>query len=329
MAEAAQQTTPDVKGKRQRSPAYPGINLAQAIKRADEFYQHEKRNPAGFNAAAQHWGYSATSSGVLITAAALKSFGLMTELESGSGGRTFKISELGLRIVADKRPDSSERDAAIRQAALMPKIHAQLWRKYNGSLPSDTELSHRLNWDWQFNENAIPVFIKEFRDTISFAKLSESDTISEAGEDTDAETQAKAKIGDYIQWESGGMLRLPQAKKLVSFTPDGGFAFVEGSLTGIPVAEIIPAEAPVPDPPKPQFNPRVSEGGGSKGTQNMRQDVFSLTEGEVVISWPTPLSQASIDDLKDWMKILERKIARSLATNDEQKSASTGAEEQQ
>ncbi len=314
MAETATQTKPEAKSKRQRSPAYPGINLAQAIKRTEEFYQHEKRNPASFNAAAQHWDYSPTSSGALITIAALKSFGLMAELESGSGGRTFKVSDLGLRIVADKRPDSAERNAAIKQAALMPKIHAQIWRKYNGSLPSDTELSHRLHWDWEFNENSIPNFVKELRDTISFAKLSESDNISEAGEDTGIEdAQQKPKIGDFIQWEAGGVLRLPQARKLVSFTPDGGFAFVEGSNTGIPVAEIIPADAPLFDPLRQQqFNPKKHEGVKTGGTQNMRQDVFSLAEGEAVLSWPTPLSQDSIKDLEDWLAIVKRKIARSV-----------------
>jgi hypothetical protein len=45
----------------------------------------------------------------------------------------------------------------------------------------------------------------------------------------------------------------------------------------------------------------------------MKQDVFSLAEGEVVLSWPTPLSADSIEDLKAWLKIMERKITRSTA----------------
>ena len=45
----------------------------------------------------------------------------------------------------------------------------------------------------------------------------------------------------------------------------------------------------------------------------MKQDVFSLAEGEVVLSWPTPLSADSIEDLKAWLKLMERKIARSTA----------------
>jgi hypothetical protein len=44
----------------------------------------------------------------------------------------------------------------------------------------------------------------------------------------------------------------------------------------------------------------------------MRNEVFSLDNGgEVVITWPSPLPPAVIADIKDWLKIVERKIARS------------------
>jgi hypothetical protein len=43
-----------------------------------------------------------------------------------------------------------------------------------------------------------------------------------------------------------------------------------------------------------------------------RQDVFSLAEGPVTIQWPASLSSESIQDLGDWLKILERKIKRSV-----------------
>jgi len=46
----------------------------------------------------------------------------------------------------------------------------------------------------------------------------------------------------------------------------------------------------------------------------MQEDVFSLSEGRASFQWPTPLSKDSIEDLKDWLKILERKISRSVET---------------
>ena len=305
----------DIKKKKHRSPAYPSINLAAAIKRAEEFYRHEVRNPASFNVAATHWGYKPTSSGALLTAAALKSFGLMNELESASG-RTLQLSPLGLRIVADKRPDSADREAAIKEAALKPKIHAAIWRKWNGTLPSDAELTYRLENEWEFNVNSISGFVRELRDTISFAKIAASDKVSPGEEDThDDEESPNVKVGDLIQWESQGMLQFREPKRVRGFSDDGRFVFVGEDPTGIPITEVTVEEAAPADPPKPPIVvPPLRVMRNSGGSASMRQDIFSLAEGEVVLSWPTPLSIDSINDLKDWLKIVERKITRSVET---------------
>jgi hypothetical protein len=304
----------NTKKKKHRSPAYPAINLAQAIKRAEEFYKHEGRNPASFNAAAAHWTYKPTSSGALLAAAALKSFGLMDEVESATG-RTLQLSALGLKIVADKRPASPEREAAIKEAALKPKIHAAIWRKWNGTLPSDPELAYRLENEWKFNTNSIQTVIRELRDTISFAKLVASDNISVGDEDTQ-EDEPPIKVGDFIQWESQGMIQFVEPKRVTGFSEDGEYLFVEGSLTGIPVTEASVEEAPASAPKLPAVPPlasiRGARGAPGGGSHNVRQDVFSLSEGNVILSWPTPLSQNSIDEIKDWLKSVERRISRSV-----------------
>jgi hypothetical protein len=69
----------DVKRKRQRSPAYPFINLETALRRAKEFYEKEVRNAVNIKIAAKHWGYEEKSSGGLQTAATLISFGLLRD----------------------------------------------------------------------------------------------------------------------------------------------------------------------------------------------------------------------------------------------------------
>ena len=44
----------------------------------------------------------------------------------------------------------------------------------------------------------------------------------------------------------------------------------------------------------------------------MRNEVYSLESGEeVVITWPHPLPSTEVDDIKNWLKIVERKLARS------------------
>jgi hypothetical protein len=316
----ADTVTAAAKAKKHRSPTYPGINLQQAIKRAVEFYEKEHRNPASFKAAVSHWDYSEKSSGALVTAAALKSFGLLDEIDAGTG-RTFQVSPLGLKIVADKRPESSERDAAIREAALRPKIHAEIWRKYNGRLPSDAELQYRLENDWHFNTNAIGAFIKELRDTISFAKVTESDKIGETG--GDEELEPDVQVGKFVQWISRGVEQFKQPKKVVGFSNDGKYGFVEGEKTGVPVEELEicdpPAQTPPPVPPALKWTRRELQPPPAGGS-HMRNEVFSLDDGgEVVITWPSPLPTEVIADIKDWLKIVERKIARSVEKPEETK----------
>ena len=43
-----------------------------------------------------------------------------------------------------------------------------------------------------------------------------------------------------------------------------------------------------------------------------RNDVFSLSEGTVSLSWPKNLSEESFQDLSDWLDLLKRKIERSV-----------------
>jgi hypothetical protein len=44
----------------------------------------------------------------------------------------------------------------------------------------------------------------------------------------------------------------------------------------------------------------------------MKEDVFSLQEGDVTLQWPEAMSADSYQDLEDWTKLLLRKIKRSI-----------------
>jgi hypothetical protein len=153
-----------------RSPSYPAIDLKSAIDRAQVFYMHEKRSESSVSVAAQHWGYSIASSGGKQVLAALIAYGLMED-KGSADQRRVKLTDLALRILLDEREDSSERDEALRRAALMPKIHAELFAKWPNELPSNPNLRHYLLIEKKFNENAVDDFIKELRITADFAKL--------------------------------------------------------------------------------------------------------------------------------------------------------------
>lgn len=54
----------------------------------------------------------------------------------------------------------------------------------------------------------------------------------------------------------------------------------------------------------------------------MQEFVVPLSEGRAVFQWPTTLSKEDVEDLKDTLKVLERKIIRSLPEeSDKEKSA--------
>ena len=210
-------------------------------------------------------------------------------------------------------PESDPRRLkAIKEAAISPSIYAELIEQYRDTnLPNDDTLGGELIAYKGFNPNSVKEFLKAFRETMDFAGLSD---LSMLGSESKAEPgKEQPKIGDFVQWEHNGKWGLPVAKKLVKFSDDGQFGFVEGSNTGLPVSEIIPAEAPEQLPSlatRREVMRGFDQGRRFAQGANMKQDVFSLAEGEVVLSWPTPLSAESIEDLKAWLKIMERKITR-------------------
>jgi hypothetical protein len=188
-------TQPKSKGTKLRSPAYPGINLETAIKRADGLYKKERRNAVPYPVAVSHWGFGAKSSGGLVAVAAMKSFGLIQDVERGPSGRVIKLTDLAFQVLLDERPDSAERAAAIKHAALMPRIHGAIWKKYKTTEGvSDANLKHDLVFNFKFNENTVDEFIKEYKDTIRFAKLAESDTLS-------VELEDKIRLEDEVEEE--------------------------------------------------------------------------------------------------------------------------------
>lgn len=291
----------DDEPRRHRSPAYPFINLETAIKRAKAFNDAEGTTAAFVPAAVKHWNYEAKSSGGLQTIAALISFGLMTDEGTGQK-RKVKLTEMARRILLDTRQDSSERDTLVKKAALMPKIHQALWVRWGADRISDENLRHHLlfEWDPRFNETTVDAFIREYRDTIKFAKLINSDTV--APEVKDNGGKYVPKVGDYVQWEAGGMLRLPAPKRITQILNDD-FVRVEDTLTGIPITELIPESGPDAKP-EGQTKPPLKT--------FMQEMVVPLSSGSrAVFQWPVDLKQEDVEDLKDSLKMLERKILRS------------------
>jgi hypothetical protein len=301
------------KRKRTRSPAYPFVNLETAIARAKEFWDKEQRNAANVNVAMTHWGFVAGSSNGAQTVAALTSFGLMQD-EGIGDKRKVRLTQNALRIILGTDP--KERAELVKQAALAPKIHQQLWETLGNDPPSDAQLRHTLLLEWPtpFNENAVDGFIREYRDTIAFAKLSKSDTVASEVKDNGGDEASKPpyvpKIGDWVQWEHNGVLGLPKPERIKGFAPGGEYAYVESQHGAVLVSELIPAEAPSSNSPKlPEANAqRMSP----PPKTYMQEFVVPLSGGsKAVFQWPSALSAEDKADLQDSLKIVERKILRT------------------
>ncbi len=155
------------KAKRDRSPSFPFIGLGKAVSRTQQFYEQAKRFDARIADAAKAWELGATSSATLQTAAALLAYGLLEDSGS-SGDRKLKISDLGFKILVDQRP--GEKEAALSEAALKPKLIAEMAEIWKDGRPADALCISELRLDRGFSEESAEKFLKVFDDTIQYTK---------------------------------------------------------------------------------------------------------------------------------------------------------------
>lgn len=250
------------KSKKERSPNYPSVDLKTAIAKLKLFYALEKKQSAPMLVAVKHLGHSSASGPARVLVSTLVKYGLMEE-EGRGDDRKLKVSRLGLNIILDEQPISRERDEAIRQAALKPKIMAHLWGKYGTELPSEATTRTYLIRDLHFTDAAAGELIRVYKDSIEFAKLTGGGTITggeEEGEDDgdEKEDRLPVKIGDYVQWTNAGQDQFSPLRRVRWVSDDGAWAAVDGSGTGMPVAELTVGEKPMdanrqqpPIPPAP------------------------------------------------------------------------------
>lgn len=163
------------KRRKGRSPAYPAIGLKEAIERAYVLLRFEGRHPAPIEVVIKHWGYAAKSSTGLVIVAAMKRFGLIEDMAGAT--RRIGLSDVGYRLAADEKGVNPERQRLLQEAALKPVIHAELWERYGKKLPSDDSLGYELKTERRFTDAGIKEFIPQFRATLDYAGLLDSDKV--------------------------------------------------------------------------------------------------------------------------------------------------------
>lgn len=231
--DAAQTTNGEGGGSSIRSPSFPFIDLETAIGRAAEFYEREKRNSAPLEVAVGHWGYSSKSSGGKQTTAALRAYGLL------AGRGRVSLTPRALKIVVQGAPD---RDKAVREAALAPDEFKKLWEVHGAELPSDQSLRHDLVINRGYNENSVDDFIKNYKNTVAYARLDDSASMSVAGSDPE-ETDIPPEGADmHAQDAARKPPPSPPPRPFVGDLPPVTFPLPRGNVVEIRLKKSITAK---------------------------------------------------------------------------------------
>ena len=240
---------------RHRSPNYPGISLRSAVAKIQALYKADGLAASPKDAAIKHFGYANPHGEAGRVLSALKGFGLIEETSD-----RIKLTQRGINIAVRPEGDPA-RAAALRDAAIGPAIYKELLKDYSTGLPSDTTLKSELIAVKKFNPKAVDDFVRDLRDTLKFAGISDTSLVKSGLEVEDEhETPpppAPPKTGDYVQWESQGVLQLAEPRRVRALVEDGQWAYLEGSSTGVSIKELTVVDAPVVEKPAEQNPPRL------------------------------------------------------------------------
>jgi hypothetical protein len=186
MAEKVDKKAGDAKPKktRQRSPNYPTIGLRDAVTRARKLYDADGKAGSSQEAAYTHIGFSGPHGQAQSVMSAIKKFAVLEDKKDG------RIAPTKLAIDVFEFPPEHERHrTALREMVLSPAIYSELVNEFrkHSRLPSDATLKSELAADWDFNPAKVDGFLKDFRDSLTYAGLLDgndlklSDTASEEG----------------------------------------------------------------------------------------------------------------------------------------------------
>lgn len=294
-----------------RSPAYPFIPVQKALERVQELYAQEGSHPAPLKSAMGAWGYSPKSSGGRQTLATLRYYGLI-EVTGEGDGRMVKVSELGRKIILDKREDNSAKRALIRQVALSPSAHKSLFQEYPNGLPSDGTVHHFLVFRKQYNDTAASELLTEFKQTASYVGLYEphadTDKFLEMDDtDQDEFDPPAIKIGDRIQCTVNGVDIFADGAKVLGFSDDGQWVFTDKSASGSPLKDVTIMETAIANPANHAAPPipahMLAAQKQEEVSKGSRRAVFPLSDGDVTLTFPDGISGGGLKRLKRYLDI--------------------------
>lgn len=305
---------------RHRSPNYPSMGLRFAVAKITALFKADGLAPSPKGAALKHMGYEKLHSEAARALSALKSYGLIEETAD-----RIKLTQRAIEIVV-RSEDDDRRQAAIRAAAFGPEIYRELAEQYRPKLPSDASLKADLVAIRKFNPRAVDGFIRDFKDTLDFAGLSDFEVLESQQQKTEEQGQpVPPQIGDYVQWESGGLIQFQEPKRIRGMSPDGQWAFVDGSETGLPIKELAVVNSAVAEKVAEQIPPSLDpvkvppRASASSSAPKMRSYSWALSGdfNAKMDLFGDARTEEDIDALADYVDITIKALKRSLKAREE------------
>lgn len=288
-----------------RSPAYPYIDLGKAVENAKKIHSIARGHDIDVESLFKKLGFNGMTGSARKTLAAMKYYGL---LDQAHGSKDTKLSKLSMHIIHGVEGSDEQKDA-IKEAFLSPLIYQYCWETWGDDEIDDALMKSHLILKKGFNDSTVMGFISNYKASRDFADIAQNDEI-----DYDEEDKNPPKIGDFIQWESQGVFQFPKPKRVRDINMEEGYLFVEGSLTEIPVDEAILEESPagVGKTPPPPGVPGAGVIMPPHMGVNMRQETFTLSDSEILIQFPSTMSEDDFEDFEGWLEIFKRKVRRSI-----------------
>ena len=225
-----------------RSPSYPSLSLEDAVEAVGRIESTYRTDKVDRENAAKLIGFSGLSGPANKALAALTAYGL---LERAGKGDT-RVTERARAIL---HPSSqNERLENLMAAASSPPLFQKLRQRFPSThVPPEEGVLTHLNREG-FNPNSVPQAARAFLNTAEYlekegANDSDDTEPSNAGESPSSgdvpDTPTAPRIGDFVQWESQGALKFTQPRRVRAVSSeDGGWIFVDGSKTGVPMNEV-------------------------------------------------------------------------------------------
>jgi hypothetical protein len=280
--------------------------LRKAIEDIGKIEKIYRSSPIDRVNAAKLIGYSSLSGPANKALAALAAYGLLDRAGKGEARVTERARDI---LHADTDQLRRER---VLDAAMEPSLFRELRERFAGiAVPPEDGVVTYLNRQG-FNPNAVRPAAKAFLETMRYLEefgATESHGAGSSGAASSDPTPSLfdeveyggAEIGDLIQWEVGGSLQLPKPQRVRAISNDKEWVFIEQSETGIPMNQVIVEEKGTGKPPV------LPLAEAPKGT---RREVFTLDEGDVVLTFPDNLSAESYADLESHLQLFLRKAKR-------------------